>query len=325
MQNKSFIPFLLTSLVSATAQAAPTFYGQLNLGLSNQLNAEDERVWQVENQASRLGLKGTHALENNLTFIYQYEVGIDPSSSAKPILSQRNTFAGVKTPYGQVIFGTFDTPLKLAQNKVDLFNDTALDMSALMAGEVRHEQSVQYSSPKFFDALSMSLDWLPAADATQKDGLSVAVQYQQPSWSATLAADQYVAGDAGVLIDKTTTTHNYRAVFSFQPINAVKLGLLAQLSEGVEGDRSREQSWLASASWQVQKFTVKGQVGQGDADKDSTGAAVKNNISQLSLGLDYALGDNTLAYAYSGLEENTDPIGKKEKQYVGGLGVKYKF
>ena len=53
-------------------------------------------------------------------------------------LTQRNRFVGIKSQqFGTVKFGKYDTYLKLAQGKIDLFNDFAADMEFTIAGENR--------------------------------------------------------------------------------------------------------------------------------------------------------------------------------------------
>lgn len=114
---------------SASAIAKPDFYGRFSLGVLNAYDQnEGERVTKIENQASRLGIKGDASLNKTINFIYQLETGINPSDSSKPLFSMRNSFIGVEGNFGQFIAGTFDTPLKKAQGKVDLFNDTVFDL-----------------------------------------------------------------------------------------------------------------------------------------------------------------------------------------------------
>lgn len=315
---------------AALAEGQPEFYGQMNLGMLDAKNAAGERLWQVENQASRLGVKGEQELENALKLIYQYEVGVNPADNAKPILSQRNAFVGVKGGFGQIIMGNFDTPLKLAQGKVDLFNDTALDMTGLLAGEIRHNQSVQYSTPKLFDALTASLDWMPKEKKAQKDGLSAAVNYQSSLLSVSLALDNKVTGDGGVVTGKGDPLNSLRMVLTLNPISNLQLGLLAQSSQGIDQDKSEELGWLASAQWTLDKLALKAQFGQGLADKTKTGAKTDASISQAELGVDYLLGKNTIGYVYSGMTRFEDGAGgtvagKSRDESSTGFGLKYKF
>lgn len=328
--TKAILVLSLFGANAVMAEGQPDFYGQFNLGLLDAKKDTEGRLWQVENQASRLGVKGEQELDNALKLIYQYEVGINPADKTTPILSQRNAFAGIKGAYGQIIMGNFDTPLKLAQAKVDLFNDTALDMTAFLAGEVRHSQSVQYSTPKLFDALTVNLDWMPKEKKANKEGLSASLEYQSSLLTLALAVDNQVAGDGGVVTGKGDALNSVRAVLTLKPLSSLQLGLLAQTSQGIDQDKSEEINWLASAQWTLDKLALKAQFGQGLADKTKAGAKTDASISQAVLGVDYLLGKNTTAYLYSGVMRYEDGAGgtvagKSRDDSTTGFGLKYKF
>jgi predicted porin len=51
-------------------------YGRLNLTLQNSDEAVDEKV-ELQNNASRVGVKGEHELKQGLKIIYQLEWGVD--------------------------------------------------------------------------------------------------------------------------------------------------------------------------------------------------------------------------------------------------------
>ncbi|MFP3442472.1 hypothetical protein R0K18_32545, partial [Pantoea sp. SIMBA_133] len=65
---------------------------------------------------------------------------------------------------GALIAGKFDTPLKSAQGKVDQFNDLQADIKNIMAGENRTSNIVQYSSPRLFDAVGVSVAVIPGEE-----------------------------------------------------------------------------------------------------------------------------------------------------------------
>lgn len=330
LRKQLTIPLLLLSLpLLQTAQADQSlsyqFYGQMNLGLLNADNEDGKNRWKLENLSSRLGVKGEQKLEHNLTLIFQYETGINPTEKSTPIFSQRNSFIGLKSnSYGQLIYGTFDTPFKKAQQKIDLFNNSSFDMNTFVAGEVRHEHSVQYSTPKYL-GFSAVFDWLPAEETEHDDGLSAAIYYDMSQATLSLALDRKVMGDSGVIVSKTTPLNNYRAVANVKLGESITLGALAQLSQGVDDDRSEEKNWLASAQWQLNKTALKAQLGQGLASKDNTGAHSNIKLSQAVFGVDYSLGKNTLAYVYSGLEQATDEAKRNHTSNRTGMGLKYKF
>lgn len=332
-RNKLSISMLLATglLSSATVYAEPEFYGRFSFGLVNSYDHSiDERTNEVENQASRLGLRGEQALDNDLTLVYQYETAINPEATDKSVFSVRNSFLGIEGAYGQLITGTFDTPLKKAQGKVDLFNDTLFDMSKILSGEVRHKQSVQYQTPKLMGAIRAKVDWLPAAEADTDDGVSASLEYVSKGFDVTVAIDSKVAGDGGVMTSKKAPLNTARAVLSVKASDNIKLGFLVQQSEGIEADKSEESGWLTSVAWTLDKATLKAQLGQGLASKDASGRASDVKLSQATVGLDYTLAASTTAFVYGGISRYEEglgatAVGQSRNDASVGLGLTYKF
>src|SRR3546814_1559695 len=88
-----------------------------------------ERTWvfKDQNNSSRLGFKGDQDVGvADLKVIYQLEYGIDPDGSEGAPFSERNIFVGLKGGFGAVQFGKYDTPVKNAGAKTDLFNDQSI-------------------------------------------------------------------------------------------------------------------------------------------------------------------------------------------------------
>src|SRR5690554_744898 len=330
--NKLSVAMLVVGgiFTSASAIAKPDFYGRFSLGVLNTYDQDEgERVTKIENQASRLGIKGNASLNETINFIYQLETGINPSDSSKPLFSMRNSFIGVEGNFGQFIAGTFDTPLKKAQGKVDLFNDTVFDLSKIASGEVRHQQSLQYQTPSL-SGFKAAVNWLPSAKKGVDDGLSVSAGYAVKRFAITVAVDNRVAGDGGVITKKSEPLNTARAVFSVNASETVALGFLAQYSEGVGSDKSRESAWLTSAAWTIDKVKLKAQLGQGLADRDASGASSDARISQLSLGVDYSIVASTTAFFYMGVSRFEEGAGgtlakESRNSASAGLGLRYKF
>src|SRR5690606_27907974 len=117
---------------------------------------------ELVSNASRIGLKGSEKINDKLKAIYQFEYqtevddGVNPSGT----FSQRNIFIGVEGNFGRLTAGLFDTPLKLVQEKIDLFNDLAGDIGQLLNGEIRAKNIVQYSTPASLGKLGLSVAYI---------------------------------------------------------------------------------------------------------------------------------------------------------------------
>ena len=179
---------LLATAISAmgitAAQAAPTVYGKLHVSVDNVDNRQgttgSDNVYQVNSNASRVGVKGEEKLTDNLSVIYlaEWEIstdgdnisgvstsdgktaGVSKGDGSKLDLFQRNRYVGLKYDgVGAVKVGKFDTYLKTAQGKVDYFNDIhVLDMKTELAGENRVNNVIALESdPKALAGLGFNV------------------------------------------------------------------------------------------------------------------------------------------------------------------------
>lgn len=217
------------ALASITAaHAAPTVYGKAFLTLDyvstdyDAANKTDEDTFKLNSNASRIGFKGDDDLTDTTKLIYQLEYQINPDDDSQQFKS-RNTYVGLAhNTLGTVLAGRHDTPLKLAQNKVDVFNDTLFDITnAGVSGENRANNVLAYQSPAlvgmpvtFMVATALSendtdgdvlvtaaTDVVKNADGTVKTPAKPAVYRDRKTkdngYSASLAYDQngiYLAG-----------------------------------------------------------------------------------------------------------------------------------
>ena len=177
----------------------PSFYGKLNVTQEFVQPENAGNYSQLNSNASRLGLKGKIALDHGLTGIYQveYEVNADDGTESKSgnTLTQRNTFAGVKGEFGEVIVGMFDTPFKATQNKIDLFNDLRGDIKNVISNsENREANSVQYTSPNMGGAV-VTVDHINSENENTNNSLSTSVAYTLENIYVAAAYDNEVEGE----------------------------------------------------------------------------------------------------------------------------------
>ena len=121
--KKTLLALVIASLPAA-AFADVTVYGKANVAIQNADEVADSRVELVSN-ASRIGLKGGEDINSSLKVIYQfeYQTEVDDGMNGSQTFGQRNIFLGLQGTAGTFIGGHFDTPTKVAQEKVDLFSN----------------------------------------------------------------------------------------------------------------------------------------------------------------------------------------------------------
>lgn len=307
----------------------PEFYGKLNVTQEFVQPEDAGNFSQLNSNASRLGLKGSIALDNGLKAIYQveYEVFADDGDKSKSLkgsgegktasdedvsvdvsvtgytsLSQRNTFIGIEGGFGRVQAGMFDTPFKSVQNKVDLFNDLQGDIKNIISkSENRSKNSVQYTSPSFA-GLVATVDHLNSEDEDTNNGLSASLAYTRGDIYVAYAYDNEVNGEK---VDAQRVVGQYK-------VGAVQLGALW---ETLDTDGNSEEGWMASAAFKATSdVTVKAQYGASDIKKEG-------GVSY-SLGADYKLAKNAKTFVYATSEESDDE--SVNAQYY-GAGLEYKF
>lgn len=351
------------ALASITAaHAAPTVYGKAFLTLDyvstdyDAANKTDEDTFKLNSNQSRIGFKGDDDLTDTTKLIYQLEYQINPDDDSQQFRS-RNTYVGLAhNTLGTVLAGRNDTPLKLAQNKVDVFNDTLFDMAnAGVSGENRANNTLAYQSPvivgmpvSFMAATALSEtdadgDILVSAASGTKPAVFRDRKVKDNGYSASLAYDQngiYLAGaydkDMGAnnvntgVIDNTWRLVAGLDMGKMNMVPGLTLGALYQQSQyydnysivnnnRVNKASEDEKSWLISGKYKVgaTPWAVKAQYVNTTDEKGVKDA----DVNEIAVGGEYAFNKATTGHIYAGQisrDNNKDDL-------IVGTGIEYKF
>jgi len=302
-------------------------YGKVNISVVNDDNGTDDQM-ELNSNASRIGVKGKAKLTDTLYVIYKAEYESfwdDGEKDDGDTFSQRNIIGGLKGDFGTVWGGKHDTPTKMAQKKIDLFNDLEGDIKQVMAGETRASNIVNYTTPKF-SGFSASVATIFGEDRSDndKDGFfdsySAVAQYEVDGVYVAVAVDENVkSGSKSQGMGKDYV--NIFRVVGQLPIGPVTLGAMWQNAE--EGDSAAtgvkldEDSWHVSAKWKVGNgYTLKAQYTESDDDVSD------NDADMMSFGLDKKLGKKTKVFAfYTTLDKST---ATDDSDWI-GVGLEHKF
>lgn len=322
--NAKILPVILSgaalaSTAANTAYAAETtnkLYGKAVLSLQSHeedASGSQESAWKLATHASRLGVKGDIKIDEDLKVIYkaEYEIYLDDGDDGKGNSSefkQRNTYLGLKGGWGKVFAGVHDTPLKVAQGKIDKFNDIT-DIKIVLDGENRMTNAVQYSTPKFGGGFTVNLmtilgeDNDPTVDeGGLADHISASLTYKTKQIWFAVAMDDDVKG-----MDIMRVAAEYNSgQFTF--------GAVYQDSEATSGGGSDDGIIVSGSAKVGSGYTVKAQYGTSD-QKIMGGDMV-------SLGVDKKLGKKTKLFAYYtavGADASSD------EETIFGFGVEHKF
>lgn len=355
------------ALASMTAaHAAPQVYGKAFLTLDyvstdyEAANKTDEDTFKLNSNASRIGFKGDDDLTDTTKLIYQLEYGVDvdaDSNNGKGQFYSRNTYVGLAhNTLGTVLAGRHDTPLKLVQNKVDVFNDTLFDMEkAGVSGENRANNVLAYQSPAlvgmpitFMAATALSEndtdgDILVSAASTGKPAVYRDRKTKDNGYSASLAYDQnglYLGGaydkDMGAnnvntgVIDNTWRLVAGLDMGKMNMVPGLTLGALYQQSQyydnysiinnnRVNKTSEDEKSWLVSGKYKIANtpWAVKAQYVNTTDEKGVKDA----DANEIAVGGEYAFNKATTGHIYAGQisrDNNKDDL-------IVGTGIEYKF
>ncbi|RYZ84906.1 MAG: porin [Moraxellaceae bacterium] len=351
--KKALLPLMIASLVPAAAFADVTVYGKAFVTWQSTDLQTGQNYTELVNNASRIGLKGSESVNEDIKVIYQfeYQTKVDDGSIANnytcaatsttttptattkttctatggQTFSQRNIFVGVQGNFGVAKLGMFDTPLKLAQEKIDLFNDLIGDMQAVVQGETRAKNVVQYSTPEFthitgnFAYINSEADvdgLVGGKSASTENGYSASIVYNTKTVYLALANDHNVTNAMNkTLVASGLDTDILRAVGRFV-VGPVVLGALYETYDNGVID---ENGYLVSAKWEIDpKWALKAQAGKSDM--------ITLGGQTTSLGVDYKLSKNATLLAY--YTHNEDDVVDKTKQrddnYI-GAGIEFNF
>jgi predicted porin len=195
--NKTLIVAALSALgaSAALAQSSVTIYGRLNVTAEQVENAAGKKVKYLNDNASRIGFKGTEDLGGGLRAGFQLEHGFDVSTGvASSPFWGRQSEVNLGGAFGTIRLGRFTSEAYFATaDYVSMHNhDTGTSADALYAYIGSDKNKVAYRTPAFggFTAeVGYSLK-----EAGADNTLDVAVNYQ--AGALALGAGYTDFGDA---------------------------------------------------------------------------------------------------------------------------------
>ena len=320
--NKIFVPALIIACSAPLSHADLSVYGKADVSWQyTDLESDASEQWELNSNASRLGVKGELPLEDSGITAFakaEYEIAIDDGDTGDDkTFKQRDIYVGLKGAWGSVQAGTFDTATKLLGKEVDLFNDLAIgDIKNILVAERRVENTVQYSAPELIAGLGLSAAIVPGEDGTGEennaaDGSTVSARYSRNNWFFGLSRDEEIDG-----------YNTLRAVTSTR-VGPAKVGLLLQTAEQSDQANPDEQDAVVlSAQLRLsEKCRLNLQYGLSETDSVSG----DSEASQIAIGSDYALSKSLLLYSYAALVQSEDDAGNTSDDATAGIGLSFKF
>ena len=353
---------LLASAVAAlslnTVQAAPTLYGKLNISLDQVSNADftEDKVTEVNSNASRIGVKGEEKITDSISAVYQAEWAVATDGSGSDTdLSARNRYAGLKfANVGTLKAGHYDSYFKTAAGgEQDIFNDhSRLDFTDILVGEDRLKNVVGFESdPAMLAGLGFNImfqqgEGTEVDDAGEArdgfgDSISTSGTYESDIGLALALAGNFDVQSKWAALDlkgkKKFYTDAIRLTGSYDFSNAGAEGLVigglfqqAEPSEKIAGfDELEEQAFGLTLAYAIPDtaLTVKGEYVTAETSADGRD---DREIDRYGLGVDYKLNKQTKLYGVLAQTKINEALQlalnlAEDKETVFGLGIDLKF
>jgi predicted porin len=297
---------------------------------------------QLKSHASRIGVKGsvpvTDALKATYGFEWAIDIANDPDRNGdRNVFTYRNQFVGLKGGFGEVRFGRHDSPTKKAQGKFDEFNDTYGDFAAIVLGDQRFNNTVNYLSPSW-GGFSFAAQIIPGEGNGEDNGggdgpldtFSVAAKYKVAGFFISAGFDSYDS--------KAPASASYDGYETLMRVIATYGNKMFQVGGMYEDAKGNSIGGVDLANDKT-SMGVSGHVSFAGAHKiklqylmgttsDVVNATTDDTEeTQISLGYDFKMGKATTAYAlYNMYEEEIKSNGdqkNEESQIVIGLIQKW--
>ncbi|RPA28018.1 porin [Shewanella frigidimarina] len=329
---------VLTLVSFATLAEGPSFYGRLDLAVTNSdqgattQNRKEGTV--LENNFSNLGVKGSEKFANGIELLYQMEFQVENTtqtadkSGDEVVFKARNTFLGLKSDAGTVLVGRNDTVFKQSEGGIDLFGNFNADIDRMIGGQLRKADGIWYYSPVIADLITLNATYLMDDNYEGSD------------------EDQYAL--SATLGDKGLKAHPYYVAAAYNTIGGIdayrgvaqvklgefKLGGLYQNTESQTTDQEGD-SFFLNVSYNLNGVNLKAEYGQDEAGFGSyykyitETAGTDVNITQITVGADYRISKSTLVYGHYAMYEGDHKVGTAtvdlEDDNIFTVGARYDF
>ncbi|MBE0565236.1 MAG: porin [Krumholzibacteria bacterium] len=123
-----------------------SFYGKLHTSINLMNDSEDSQLG-LSSNTSRFGFKGDQELNENLTFIWQFENSLNIAQRGGT-LAGRSSFLGLKGTWGTAQWGIHESPYYILGRRTTYFNDSVGDnRQVMMHTDNRRSDYLMYLSP----------------------------------------------------------------------------------------------------------------------------------------------------------------------------------
>jgi len=265
----------------------------------------------VASNSSRLGFNGEYKIDKNLYTIFQYETGVDltaqggndgnggAESSGQIFTKGRPSYLGLKGEFGKALIGHMPF-LDQWVNDYNLFADQVGDLGNLWeaSGIPGRSDNVMYYESPDYSGVSLSVSYVPEEGVNDGDYYLVKGNFTNKNLKLGLAYTN---------IGKTGLYNNEQSGYALTLgyyLNGYTIGGGFQQEINIAGISNNDRtSFSLGASM---KLGLKGKLKLQVANSISD--IKQSDATQLAVGYDYHLGQNTTIYIAYALMKNDDNV-----------------
>ncbi|WP_394132613.1 porin [Shewanella maritima] len=341
-----------TTCLSVNASTeSPNFYGRLDMALSNSDNGfttqNGKQGTVFENNFSKLGVKGSEAINDSLTVLYRVEVQVNSATNegSDKVFTPRNTYIGLKSQLGTLLVGRNDTVMKTSKGTAEAFALTNAAYNRMIAGQVRKGDGITYYSPKLADIFNINATYLMDDNYAEYDDAGNRIDADEQQYAISITAGDKKLKQAPYYFAAAYNTIGgvdaYRGVIQYK-FNKLKLGGLFQNTQSQTYSDKEGNSFFISAVYNLNGVNLKAEYGKDNAGfgkyfknsaltSDGYNQATDVDINSFVVGADYKISKSTMLYGHYAMydgeyrAEKTGPLIELEKDKIFTLGIRYDF
>lgn len=299
MKKITLAALIVASFAAATAQAQSNVvvYGVVDLGLAK---TSGSSIVERENQASRIGFKGTEDLGNGLKAIFNLESEFKADTGAQATtntLFDRQAWVGLTGNFGTVYLGRTKDLLDGTLARVDPFNTYGV------IGKINEPVMRGGQSPNG-----------PAAGGSVVGAsrVSNSVTYNSPTFSGFVLSGQVVASE----IKDADSGYSLVATYDMGPASA-HAGYQKKV-QTVANAAAEPTLWVVGGGYKFGPAKV-----TFDYSKADTDVAVNGEFKSFLIGLAYDIGGGAIKASYVKQKQDSSLVSGKETAKAFGLGYDY--
>lgn len=303
---------LLVSAIAALSitgvHAAPTVYGKAFLSVDTQKNQGVE----LNSNGSRIGFKGSEALDADTDVIYKLEYGVSIDTNS-PQFTSRDTYLGLANKQlGTVVAGRI-TGVDDYVNYANVTKGSLIGVADVFAGvnAARQNNALAYFSPSHGGIQVMGMYAINEGATNLTKAFGVAAKYEPQDLPLKVGASYVQDGT-----DKAVRVSGAYALGS-----ALTVGALYQ-NTGFGSGQNKENAFAVSGKYNLDGT---GLAVYGQLDSASNVKGVKDVQKQrVAVGTEYKFNKNTIGHLYGAvLQEKTANV--STSSYGVGAGLEYLF